>query len=148
MTRVLDTKDIAQRLNEHFHDAAEALNDTDVLISPNAILDSCRFLKETPGLDFAFLTAITAVDYIEYFELIYHLLSMMHNHSVVLKTRLYERDEPTISSVMSVWQGADLQEREIWDLMGVSFEGHPNLKRILLWEGFPGHPLRKDFIEQ
>ena len=147
MTRVLSAKDVAQRLNEHFHDAAEALNKTDVLISPNAILDSCIFLKETSGLDFAFLTAITAVDYIEYFELIYHLLSMKHNHSVVLKTRLYERDEPTVSSVTGVWQGADLQEREIWDLMGVRFEGHPNLKRILLWEGFPGHPLRKDFIE-
>ena len=147
MTRVLPAKDVAQRLNEHFDDAAVALNEVDVLISPSAILDSCKFLKETPGLDFAFLTAITAVDYIEYFELIYHLLSMRNNHSVVLKTRVYERDEPAVSSVTSVWQGADLQEREIWDLMGVSFEGHPNLKRILLWEGFPGHPLRKDYIE-
>ena len=104
MTRVLSATDVAQRLNERFHDAAEALNQTDVLITPNAILDSCKFLKETPGLDFAFLTAITAVDYIEYFELIYHLLSMKHNHSVVLKTRLYERDEPTISSVTGVWR--------------------------------------------
>ena len=51
-----------------------------------------------------------------------------------------------MASVVSVWQGADLQEREIWDLMGVRFDGHPNLKRVLLWEGFPGHPLRKDFL--
>jgi NADH:ubiquinone oxidoreductase subunit C len=105
-----------------------------------------RFLKENPDLDFAFLTSITAVDYVECFELVYHLLSMRRNHSTVLKTRYYGREEPTVASVISVWQGADLQEREIWDLMGIRFEGHPNMKRILLWEGFPGHPLRKDFL--
>ncbi len=63
----------------------------------------------------------------------------------MLKTIAEGRDEPVVPSVVSVWRGADLQEREIWDLMGVSFVGHPNLKRLVTWEGFPGHPLRKDF---
>jgi len=64
----------------------------------------------------------------------------------VIKTRLSGREEPAISSVTDIWQGADLQEREVWDLMGIRFEGHPNMKRVLLWEGFPGHPLRRDFV--
>ena len=71
---------------------------------------------------------------------------MRRNHSAILKTRRYGREEPSVDSVTSIWIGADLQEREIWDLMGIRFEGHPNLKRILLWENFPGHPLRKDFL--
>ena len=93
-----------------------------------------------------FLVAVTAVDYIEYFEMVYHLLSLQNNHSAVLKTRLYDRDEPTVSSVVDLWRGAELQEREVWDLMGVRFTGHPNLKRILTWEGFPGHPLQKSHL--
>ena len=60
--------------------------------------------------------------------------------------RLYGREEPELPSVISVWRGADLQEREVWDLMGIRFEGHPNMKRIMLWERFPGHPHRKDFL--
>jgi len=90
---------------------------------------------------------VSAVDYIEYFELVYHVLSMRHNHSVVIKSRLFGRETLSVASVTEVWQGADLQEREIWDLMGIWFDGHPNLKRILLWENFPGHPLRKDCID-
>ena len=71
---------------------------------------------------------------------------MRHNHLIVLKTRLYGRDFPEASSVVEVWAGAELQEREIWDLLGIRFKGHPNMKRILLWEGFEGHPLRRDFL--
>ena len=67
---------------------------------------------------------------------------------LILKTKVFERDEPTVPSVSDIWKGADLQEREVYDLMGVRFEGHPNLKRIMLWEGFDGHPLRKDFLLQ
>ena len=100
----------------------------------------------TPGLDFDYLTAITAVDYLDYLEVIYQLTSIKHNHSLVLKTRCYGQDNPTLPSVVSLWRGADFQEREIYDLMGIRFEGHPNLKRIALWEGFEGHPLRKDYL--
>ena len=71
---------------------------------------------------------------------------MKKNQSLVLKLKCFGRDEPVVDSVIDIWKGADLQEREIWDLMGITFEGHPNLKRILLWEGFDGHPLRKDYL--
>ena len=115
-------------------------------IKASKILDVCKVMKANSELDFSFLTAITAVDYVEYFELIYHLTSMRRNKSTVLKSKCSGRSNPKIPSVVSVWQSADLQEREIWDLMGIEFEGHPNMKRILLWEGFDGHPLRKDYI--
>jgi NADH-quinone oxidoreductase subunit C len=92
------------------------------------------------------LSGVTAVDYIDHFELVYHLTSLPMNSRAVLKTKCgWGREEPIVPSVTPVWRGAELQEREIWDLMGIRLEGHPNLKRIMLWEGFPGHPLRKDF---
>ena len=103
-------------------------------------------LKRTPDRHFDYLVSVTAVDYYDYFELVYHLTSLEHNHSLVLKTRCYDRSEPVVSSVFGLWQGADFQEREIYDLMGIRFVGHPNLKRIALWEGFEGHPLRTDFL--
>ena len=146
MTKALPGEEIAGRINETFPGTAIRHSQTDVWIIPESLVDVVRFLKETPDLDFSFLTAITAVDYVEYFELVYHLLSLRHNRSTVLKTQCYSRENPVVPSVVDVWQGADLQEREIWDLMGVHFDGHPNMKRILLWEGFPGHPLRKDYL--
>ncbi len=146
MTRALSGQQLSRRVNEAFAGKASRFNDTDVWIDTEALLDISRFLYETRDLDFQFLTSITAVDYIEYIELVYHLLSMRLNHSAILKTRCHTRDEPEVPSVVEVWGGADLQEREVWDLMGVHFEGHPNMKRILLWEEFPGHPLRKDFL--
>jgi len=109
------------------------------------LLSVATFLKDTPGLDFNYLAAITAVDYYDYFEVVYQLTSLEHNHSLVVKARCYERDNPTLPSMVSLWRGADLQEREIYDLMGISFDGHPNLKRLFLWQGFKGHPLRKDY---
>ena len=146
MTKALPGEKVAGRINETFPNTAIRYNQTDVWIAPESLSDVAHFLKETPDLDFALLTAITAVDYVEHFELVYRLLSLRHNRSVVLKTQCYGRENPTVPSVVDVWQGAELQEREIWDLMGIQFDGHPNMKRILLWEGFPGHPLRKDFL--
>ncbi|HAL48048.1 MAG: NADH-quinone oxidoreductase subunit C [SAR202 cluster bacterium] len=147
MTKALSGGDVASRINEAISDAVVDHNDTDVWIDSESLLDASRFLKTDADLDFAYLTAVSAVDYIEYFELVYHLLSTRYNHSVVVKSKLFGREAPTVSSVTGVWRGADLQEREVWDLMGIRFEGHPNLKRVMLWEGFPGHPLRKDYVE-
>ena len=110
------------------------------------LLEIATYLKKTPGLDFDYLTAITAVDYLDYFEVIYQLTSLRRNHSLVVKARCYGRDNPALPSVVGLWRGADFQEREIYDLFGISFEGHPNLKRIVLWDGFQGHPLRKDYL--
>ena len=137
---------LARRLQEAAPDAVIDWNDAAVWVRPEAMGDVAGFLHDDAELDFSFLNAISAVDFVEYFELVYHLTSIDKGHTGVVKSRVYGREEPTAASVVSVWKGADFQEREVWDLMGVRFEGHPNMKRIMLWEGFEGHPLRKDFL--
>jgi NADH/F420H2 dehydrogenase subunit C len=145
MTKALRGDDLASRLRERHPDAVVDWGESDLWVKPERILDVVKFLKEEPELDLNYLNAISAIDFVECFEVVYHLTSHEHNHSAVVKARIYGREDPAIPSVVSVWQGADYQEREIWDLMGVRFLDHPNLKRLMLWESFPGHPLRKDF---
>lgn len=142
----LSGKVLARRLQEITPDAVIKSNDSSVWVRPEAMCDVASFLRNDAELEFDFLNAVSAIDFVEYFELVYHLTSMAKGHTGVIRSRVYGREEPTVHSVVSVWQGADFQEREIWDLMGVIFEGHPNMKRIMLWEGFEGHPLRKDFL--
>ena len=146
MTVALSGREIATRLEEQFPGSIIESSQNNLVIKSESWLEVATFLKTTPALDFDYLTSITAVDYYDYFEVVYQLTSIKHNHSLVVKTRCYARDNPTLPSVVSLWRGADFQEREIYDLMGISFHGHPNLKRIFLWEGFQGHPLRKDYL--
>ncbi|MCS7206518.1 MAG: NADH-quinone oxidoreductase subunit C [Dehalococcoidia bacterium] len=146
MTKPLLASEVGKKVEEGVPGSVVRAQGDTLWVHPERLLEVCRLLKETPGLELTYLVAITGVDYIEYFEVVYHLVSIRHNHSLVLKVQVYGRDEPTVPSVVSVWQGADYQEREVYDLMGVRFAGHPNLKRILTWEGFPGHPLRKDHL--
>ncbi|MFB0559535.1 MAG: NADH-quinone oxidoreductase subunit C [Dehalococcoidales bacterium] len=146
MTVALSGKEIATRLEGKFPGSIVESGQNSLVVKSESLLEVATFLKATPDLDFDYLTGITAVDYYDYFEVVYLLTSMKHNHSLVMKTRCYRRDKPTVPSVVSLWRGADFQEREIYDLMGITFDGHPNLKRIFLWEGFQGHPLRKDYL--
>ena len=134
------------KITERFPEAVSEVNDQAVLIKKENLFEVIEYLKSSPELDFDYLNYITAVDYYDYFEIVYQLTSREHNHTLVLKTHCYERDKPTVPSIVSLWRGADFQEREIYDLLGITFEGHPNLKRIVLWEGFEGHPLRKDYL--
>ena len=147
MTTATLGQDLAEALSARFPEAVLEADDGAAWVKPGAIVEICTFLRDDPAHDYKLLNAVTAVDYVEYFEIVYHLTSLDRNASAVLKARLYGRDEPLMPSVSSVWRGATLQEREIWDLMGVTFTGHPNLKRILTWEGFQGHPLRRDYLE-
>ena len=146
MTVALSGREIATRLEEQFLGSIIESSQNSLLVKGESLLEVATFLKTTPGLDFDYLTSITAVDYYDYFEVVYQLTSIKHNHSLVVKTRCYGRDNPTLPSVVSLWRGADFQEREIYDLMGIRFNGHPNMKPIILWEGFQGHPLRKDYF--
>jgi NADH-quinone oxidoreductase subunit C len=99
------------------------------------------FLTEKKGEGFDTLLMITGVDYKDHLEVLYHLLSSGNNARLIVKTKTNEE----VDSVTSLWKGADWHERETWDLVGVKFKNHPNLKRILLAEGWIGHPLRKDY---
>ena len=146
MTTALPTREVAKQITERYPNALIETSDTTILIKGESLLDVATFLKDTPELEFDYLTHITAIDYYDYFEVIYQLTSIKHNHSLLVKTRCYGRDNPSLPSVVSLWRGADYQEREIYDLMGISFAGHPNMKRIVLWQGFQGHPLRKDYL--
>jgi len=146
MTVSLSGSEIAKQIAERFPEAVSEASDQAVMAKSEFLFEVAQYLKSSQGLDFDYLTGITAVDYYDYFELIYQLTSLQHNHSLVLKTRCYDRAKPTLPSVVSLWRGADFQEREIYDLIGISFVGHPNLKRIVLWQGFKGHPLRKDYL--
>ena len=145
MTVALSGKEIAAQLEEKFPGSIVESNQNSLVAKSDSLSTIAVFLKDAPGLDFDYLSSITAIDYYDHFEVVYQLTSLEHNHSLTLKTRCYSRDNPVLPSVVNLWQGADFQEREIYDLMGISFEGHPNMKRIVLWEGFLGHPLRKDY---
>ncbi len=145
MTVALSGKEIATKIEEKFPGSRLESGPDNLVVKSDSLLGIAGFLKDTPGLDFNYLASLTAVDYGDYFELVYKLTSLDHNHSLVLKARVYGRDNPAVPSVVSLWRGADLQEREIYDLMGIRFEGHPNMKRIVLWDGFAGYPLRKDY---
>lgn len=146
MTVALNGEEVAKKIAEVVPGSVAAADKVTVVVSSKSLYQVAEFLKNTLGLDFDYLNDLTAVDYLDYFEVVYHLTSLKHNHSLVLKTRCYEREKPIVSSVVSLWRAADFQEREVYDLMGITFEGHPNLKRLLLWEGFAGHPLRRDYL--
>jgi NADH:ubiquinone oxidoreductase subunit C len=117
-----------------------------VVVDAPHLVAVATFLRDDPALDCCYPTAITAVDRLDHFELVYYLSSLQRNHMLILKTRALDHEAPEAPSVVPVWNGAHPQEREIYDLMGIRFSGHPFLKRIFLWEGFAGHPLRKDFL--
>lgn len=146
MTTSLSTSEVSKQISERLPLTVIDATDTAILVNSNSLLDVGAFLKDTPGLDFDYLTTITAVDYYTYFEVVYLFVSMEHNHSLVIKTRCQGRDNLTLPSLVGLWRSADHQEREIYDLMGITFEGHPNMKRIVLWSDFQGHPQRKDFM--
>jgi NADH-quinone oxidoreductase subunit C len=145
MTVALSGKDIAARIEEKLPGSLEDSGVDYLLVKPDSLVAVAEYLKNTDSLKFDYFNFVTAVDYYSYFELIYRLESVEHNHSIVIKVRCYDRDNSTVPSLAGLWQGANFQEREVYDLMGIKFEGHPNLKRMFLWDGFEGHPLRKDW---
>jgi NADH-quinone oxidoreductase subunit C len=146
VTTALNGEQVAKEITKSLPDAVVAADKSTVFVTSKSLYQAAEFLKNTPTLDFDYLANLTAVDYMDYFEVVYHLISLKHNHSLVLKTRCRDRDKPVVPSVVSLWRSADFQEREVYDLMGIVFDGHPNLKRLLLWEGFVGHPLRRDYL--
>lgn len=145
---------VVARLRERFPDVILATHayrgDVTAEIAPASLLQVCAFLCDDSALAFDFLVDVTAVDYIgsvPRFELVYHLRSLTRNHRLRLKARVSE-ESPRIASVTSIWRGANWLERETFDMYGIQFEGHPDLRRIYLYEEFQGHPLRKDYPKE
>jgi NADH-quinone oxidoreductase subunit C len=146
MTIALSAKEVAAKFYEKLGSNILSAYDNTVLVKSESLKELLSFLKDTSGLEFNYLNNITAIDYWDYFELVYQLTSLKFNHKLTVKTQLDGRENLVAPSIVDIFKGADYQEREIHDLMGIIFEGHPNLKPILLWEGFKGFPLRKDYL--
>jgi NADH-quinone oxidoreductase subunit C len=114
--------------------------------------DVLAFCRDAGALAFDVLMDLTAVDYSKFpgredgprFEVVYHLYSLAHNHRLRVKVRVDE-DDPVVPTAVALWPIANWYEREVWDMFGVRFEGHPDLRRLLMYEEFVGHPLRKDY---
>jgi len=128
--------------------ASELVGEVTVSVEPAKLVDACRFLKGTMG--FTYLVDLTAVDWKERaprFDIVYWMHSFERkNERIRLKVKV--ADGQACPTVSEVWLVANWMEREVWDLFGIPFEGHPDLRRILTWDGFHGHPLRKDFPVQ
>jgi len=142
----MDTEKITEELKNRFHDKITLQEDKFILkflVEKDELLNVMGVLKETYG--FNHLANVTSVDYGEEFELVYHLYSIPENHKICIKTRT-PRNSAQVDSLFGIWPTADWQEREVYDLMGITFKGHPNLVRVLLPDDFTGHPLRKDFV--
>jgi len=142
---------VLRKLAEKFGDAIvsthSGFGDDTAVVRREKIVEICTFLRDDPDLRFEFAMDLTGVDYlgeVPRFEVVYHLYSMEKKRRVRIKSRLHEED-PTIDSVSSVWPGMNWYEREAFDMYGIVFRDHPNLVRILMYEGFVGHPLRKDY---
>jgi NADH-quinone oxidoreductase subunit C len=133
-------------LNEALPGAVVNATDEWVEVLPQRLGDVLRWLHDSEEFDAAQLSNCCGVDRYDRFEMVYHLQSLDLNHQLVVKATITDHEQPSLPSAYPIYKGALLQEREVFDLMGIQFEGHPDLRRIFLWEGFPGYPLRKDFL--
>jgi NADH-quinone oxidoreductase subunit C len=151
---VPDSSEIAQLVDvlratipEAVEQASVPQGDATILIRPESLKSAMEFLKNDSRLQFDLLVDVTAVDYLgrkPRFEVVYHLLSLAHKRRLRVKLCV-DGDDPVVESITHLWGSANWLEREVWDMFGIRFAGHPNLKRILLYEEFEGHPLRKDY---
>jgi NADH-quinone oxidoreductase subunit C len=140
------------RLLERFPEAVVSSHaqhgDETVVVLKSRLIEICAFLRDDEVTLFEMLSDLTAVDYLGIkeprFEVVYHLYSLSKNHRLRLKVEV-EEDDPRVPSVIGLWKAANWMEREVYDLYGILFEGHPDLRRILLYPEFVGHPLRKDY---
>jgi NADH-quinone oxidoreductase subunit C len=141
---------VLRSLKEKFPQAILAVSfyagEVSVLLDKDSLLPVCRFLKEDPALRLDYLSNLCGVDYPDRekrFEVVYHLFSIALRHRINLKIQV--ADQEPVPSVVGVWRTANWHEREAFDLLGIPFEGHPDLRRILLTDEWQGHPLRKEY---
>lgn len=136
---------LVSRFGESVTGKAEFRGELTISVKPGALHELCKFCRDELGFDF--LLDISSVDHFENdprYEVVYELYSLESGLHLRLKTTT-GAEEPEVSTVCDLWPTANWHEREVWDMMGIRFKGHPDLRRILMWEGYPFHPLRKDF---
>lgn len=119
----------------------------EVTVPADQLHSIAKALKGNPETSFDYLICLSGVDYPEYIMIVYHLESTTHRHAMVLKVKTAGREEPAIDSLYDIWAGAEFHEREVFDLLGVKFNKHPDLRRLFLDDTW-GHPLRKDYVDE
>jgi NADH-quinone oxidoreductase subunit C len=141
---------ILNKIKEKFADSipeiVEFRNELTCVVKKDGLPAICRFLRDDPELSFDFLSCVSGVDFPERtprFDVVYELYSISKNHRLRLKVKVSEKE--SVPSLTSIWSTANWHEREVFDLFGVNFEGHPDLRRIVMPDDYEGHPLRKDF---
>lgn len=146
--RDLITTKIKEKFGDVIVDVTDFRGDLSIEIKPEKIVELSKFLKEEPELDFAQCVDVTAIDWAKRknrFTTVYHLYSINKNFNLRLKATIEDARDPQIDSVTSIWSSANWYERETWDMYGIKFNNHPDLRRIYMPETFEYYPLRKDF---
>jgi NADH-quinone oxidoreductase subunit C len=144
-TLMLSGADVAARLDAAVPGAVRSAEPRWVVLEPERAFAAMRVVRDDAVLDGKFLVQLCSVDAITHIDVVYHFASLAQNHLFQVKVPA-DHERPEVPSITPLWLGGNLQEREVYDLMGVVFTGHPDLTRLFLWEKFPGHPLRKDFM--
>jgi NADH/F420H2 dehydrogenase subunit C len=127
---------------------AEGKQYLEVTVTPEKLRELSKNLKDSEDTSFDYLFCQTGVDWKDCFGVIYHLASTRHNHNIVVKTKTPDREKPKLPTVSDIWRTAEYHEREIWDMLGIRFTDHPDLRRFFLDESWSGHPLRKDYADE
>ena len=151
MTRgELKNKIISFGIDISFPEEVEAEETQFLTLSVNSskLHELAKQLKEDSNTSFDYMFCQTGIDWLENMEVVYHLRSTSHGHEVVVRTQITDRENPTVDSVYDLWKTADFHEREIFDLLGIRFNNHPDLRRIFLDDDWEGYPLRKDYIDE
>ncbi len=136
---------VAERMRAAVPEAVREVTHGYIVLEPERAFEAMQVIRDDEVLDGKFLVQMCSVDQITSIEVVYHFSSLAQNHIFEVKVPA-DHERPIVPSIASLWVGATLQEREIYDLMGVEFAGHEGLSRLFLWDSFPGHPLRKDFM--
>jgi NADH-quinone oxidoreductase subunit C len=147
MSKQMISSELLLELQTQFSPAVSMIGENNqqaLLVDRERLLEVLTMLKNSPEHQFNLLSNLTAVDYLDYFEVIYHLYSLPLKQFITIKTRC-THEQAYVPSVTAIWPSADFQEREVYDLLGIGFTGHPNLRRILMPDDFPEHPLRKAY---
>jgi NADH-quinone oxidoreductase subunit C len=148
----MNAQEIHAKLKTQFGDAVGALSEAKIdpfmTVKADKIVEVCQFAKTETGLNFDYCEDVTGIDWParNLIEIVYHLYSLQNRHQIVLKVET-DRARPSVPSVQGVWKAANWLEREVFDMLGVIFVGHPDMRRILLPDDWIGYPLRKDYQE-
>lgn len=146
----MNKEELKQRIIENFPEvhADDAQKILSITVSKDQFKKLMGALLSDASLDFNYLSCLTCVDWKDHFMMVYFLLSRNFKHEIQVKVKLENRDEAEIETISDIWKTAEFHEREVYDLFGVKFTHHPDLRRLFLDENWPGYPLRKDYTDE